>query len=150
MLQGPFYQRLRVELQIGYAVFSGIRQINGQTGLLFGVQSPSVSLEGIVEHLHTLLTQLPARISTNEGLGNLSLAQQFSTETLPLAQATELLWHARLARHPADYLERLQQSIQSLTREQMLHAAEQLIDATGGWRCIANGPIINGQWQSPG
>ena len=150
VLQAPFYQRLRVELQIGYAVFSGVRQINGQTGLLFGVQSPSVSLEGIVEHLHTLLTQLPARISTNEGLGNLSLAQQFSTETLPLAQATELLWHARLARHPADYLERLQQSIQSLTREQMLHAAEQLIDATGGWRCIANGPIINGQWQSPG
>ncbi|MBO0495535.1 pyrroloquinoline quinone biosynthesis protein PqqF [Pseudomonas sp. Marseille-Q1929] len=150
MLQGPFYQRLRVELQIGYAVFSGVRQINGQTGLLFGVQSPNVSLAGIVEHLHTFLTQLPARISSSEDLGNLALAQQFSTETLPLAQAAELLWHARLAEHPADYLERLQQSIQSLTREQMLHAAEQLIDATGGWRCIANGPIIKGQWQSPG
>ena len=150
LLQAPFYQRLRVELQIGYAVFSGVRQINGQTGLLFGVQSPSVSLDGIVEHLHTFLTQLPARISTNEGLGNLALAQQVSTETLPLAQAAELLWHARLAEHPADYLERLQQSIQSLTREQMLHAAEQLIDATGGWRCIANGPFIKGPWQSPG
>ena len=150
VLQGPFYQRLRVELQIGYAVFSGVRQINGQTGLLFGVQSPSVPLEGIVEHLQTFLTQLPARISSGEDLGNLTLARQFSTETLPLAQTAELLWHARLAGHPADYLERLQQSIQSLTREQMLHAAEQLIDATGGWRCIANGPIIKGQWQSPG
>ena len=150
VLQGPFYQRLRVELQIGYAVFSGVRQINGQTGLLFGVQSPSVPLEGIVEHLHTFLTQLPARISSSEDLGNLTLARQFSAETLPLAQAAELLWHARLARHPADYLERLQQSIQGLTPEQMQHAAEQLIDATGGWRCIANGPIIQGQWQSPG
>lgn len=150
VLQGPFYQRLRVELQIGYAVFSGVRQINGQTGLLFGVQSPSVPLDGILEHLHTFLTQLPAHISSSEDLGNLALARQFSTETLPLAQAAELLWHARLARHPADYLERLQQSIQGLTPEQMQHAAEQLIDATGGWRCIANGPIIQGQWQSPG
>lgn len=144
VLQGPFYQRLRVELQIGYAVFSGVRQINGQTGLLFGVQSPSVSLDGIVEHLQSFLIQLPARISSSEDLGNLALSQQFSTETLPLAQAAELLWHAHLAGHPADYLEHLQQSIQSLTREQMLHAAEQLIDATGGWRCIANGPIIQG------
>lgn len=150
VLQGPFYQRLRVELQIGYAVFSGVRQINGQTSLLFGMQSPSVSLAGIVEHLHTFLTQLPARISSSEDLGNLALARQFSTETLPLAQAAELLWHARLAGHPADYLEHLQLSIQGLTREQLQHAAEQLIDATGGWRCIANGPIIKGQWQSPG
>lgn len=150
VLQGPFFQRLRVELQIGYAVFSGVRQINGQTGLLLGVQSPSVSLAGIIEHLHTFLTQLPARISSSEDLGNLALARQFSTETLPLAQAAELLWHARLVGHPAEYLEHLQQSIQGLTREQMQHAAEQLIDATGGWRCIANGPIIQGQWQSPG
>ncbi|WP_341352562.1 insulinase family protein, partial [Pseudomonas viridiflava] len=29
LLQVPFYQRLRVELQLGYAVFSGIRQIDG-------------------------------------------------------------------------------------------------------------------------
>ena len=150
VLQGPFYQRLRVELQIGYAVFSGVRQINGQTGLLFGVQSPSASLAGIVEHLQTFLTQLPTRISSSEDLGNLALARQFSTETLPLAQAAELLWHARLAGHSADYLEHLQQSTQGLTREQMQHAAEQLIDATGGWRCIANGPIIQGPWQSPG
>lgn len=150
VLQGPFYQRLRVELQIGYAVFSGIRQINGQTALLFGVQSPNVSLDGIVEHLHTFLTQLPARISSSQDLGNLALARQFSTETLPLAQAAELLWHARLAGHPVDYLEHLQQSILGLTREQMQHAAEQLLDATGGWRCIANGPCTKGSWQSPG
>jgi coenzyme PQQ biosynthesis probable peptidase PqqF len=150
LLQGPFYQRLRVELQIGYAVFSGVRQINGQTALLFGVQSPSVSLDGIAEHLHTFLTQLPALISSSEDLSNLALARQFAAETLPLAQAAELLWHARLAGHPADYLEHLQQSILGLTREQMLDAAEQLIDATGGWRCIANGPCTKGSWQSPG
>ena len=77
LLQGPFYQRLRVELQIGYAVFSGIRQINGQTGLLLGVQSPSVSLEGIADHLHTFLQQLPTLIDSLDDLGNQALAQQF-------------------------------------------------------------------------
>lgn len=41
LCQTPFYQRLRVELQLGYAVFSGLKQINGQTGLLFGAQSPA-------------------------------------------------------------------------------------------------------------
>ena len=98
---------------MGYAVFSGIRQINGQTGLLFGVQSPSVSLEGIVEHLQTFLAQLPALIGSSEDLGNVALAQQFSAQTLPIAQAAELLWHAHLAGHPSGYLAQLQQLIQS-------------------------------------
>jgi coenzyme PQQ biosynthesis probable peptidase PqqF len=150
VLQGPFYQRLRVELQIGYAVFSGVRQVNGQTGLLFGVQSPSVSLERIVDHLHTFLAQLPALITSADDLGKLALAEQFSAHTLPLAQAAELLWHARLAGHPQDYLEQLQQAIQRLTHGDLQHAAEQLNDATGGWRCIANGPYSKGAWHAAG
>ncbi len=148
LLQGPFYQRLRVELQIGYAVFSGIRQINGQTGLLLGVQSPSVSLEGIADHLQTFLKQLPALLDSSEDLGNQALAQQFSAQTLPTAQAAELLWHAYLAGHPSDYLVQLQQAIQSATREDLQHAAQQLKDAAGGWRCVANGPRSNDCWRT--
>jgi coenzyme PQQ biosynthesis probable peptidase PqqF len=140
LLQGPFYQRLRVELQLGYAVFSGVRQINGQTGLLFGVQSPSVSLEGIVEHLNTFLAQLPALVASSEDVGNLALAQQFSSQTLPVAHAAELLWHAHLAGHPSGYLTHMQQLIQSRSREDVLLAAQQLNDAKGGWRYVANGP----------
>lgn len=150
LLQGPFYQRVRVELQIGYAVFSGIRQINGQTGLLFGVQSPSVSLEGIMEHLRTFLAQLPALIDASDNLGHPALAQQFTAQALPIAQAAELLWQARLAGHPADYLARLQHAIQALTREDLQRAAQQLRDAAGGWHCIANGPRICEGWQSAG
>lgn len=148
LLHGPFYQRLRVELQLGYAIFSGIRQINGQTGLLFGVQSPSVSLAGIVEHLKTFLQQLPSLIAGCADLGAQNLAEQFTI--LPVAQAGDLLWHAQLAGHPSDYLERLQQLIQTRTREDLLHAAQQLNDATGGWRCVANGPCIDHSWQPSG
>ena len=56
-LQGPFYQRLRVELQLGYAVFSAFRQIEGCAGLLFGVQSPHASHADILAHLQPLLSQ---------------------------------------------------------------------------------------------
>lgn len=148
LLQGPFYQRLRVELQIGYAVFSGVRQINGQTGLLFGVQSPSVSLEGIVGHLHAFMQQLPALISRNADTGNQALAQQFTTQTLPVAQTAELLWHAQLAGHSSAYLGELQQLIQTRTQDDVQRAAQQLNDAAGGWICVANGPAVRESWQS--
>ncbi|XVO90172.1 pyrroloquinoline quinone biosynthesis protein PqqF [Pseudomonas palleroniana] len=148
LLQGPFYQRLRVELQVGYAVFSGVRQINGQTGLLFGVQSPSVSLAGIVEHLQTFLTQLPSLIEGSTELGCQDLAQQLTT--LSFAQAAEQLWHAQLAGHSSGYLERLEQLIRTRTREDLLQAARQLNNASGGWRCVANGPRISDHWQAAG
>ncbi|OPA96353.1 coenzyme PQQ biosynthesis protein PqqF [Pseudomonas fluorescens] len=145
LLQAPFYQRLRVELQIGYAVFSGVRQINGQTGLLFGVQSPSLSLEEILDHLQAFLKQLRSLIEGSADLGNQTLAQQFTA--LPLAQIADLLWHAQLAGHPSGYLDSLQQLIQTCTREDLLHAATQLKNATGGWRCVANGPRTTNAWQ---
>ena len=147
LLQAPFYQRLRVELQLGYAVFSGIRQINGQTGLLFGVQSPHATLAAILDHLTMFMQQLPALIANSDDLGKTALAQPFSVQAMPLAQAAELLWHAHLAGHPSDYLAQLQQQIQALTREDLQHAAQQLQDAAGGWRCLANGPQNDDNWR---
>ncbi len=140
LLQDPFYTRLRVELQLGYAVFSGIRQINGQTGLLFGIQSPSVPLEGLVEHLQAFVAQVPALISSRGASGNEALAQQFSFHTLPIAQGAELLWHAHVAGHSSGYLAQLQQLILSRRPEAMQLAAQQLKDAKGGWHWLANGP----------
>lgn len=148
VLQGPFYLRLRVELQIGYAVFSGIRQINGQTGLLFGVQSPTLSLDGIVQQLQAFLGQLPSLIERSPDLGNQALAQQFAAQTLPINEAADLLWHAHLAGHSSGYLDQLQQLIQACTREDVQRAAQRLNDAAGGWQCVANGPRISDDWQA--
>ncbi|MDF3197905.1 pyrroloquinoline quinone biosynthesis protein PqqF [Pseudomonas sp. 1912-s] len=145
LMQAPFYQRLRVDLQLGYAVFSGIRQFNGQTGLLFGVQSPSASLAQILDHLQTFLKQLPALINSSELPGN--LARQFALDALPTAQAAELLWHAHLAGHPSDYINQLQDFIQTRTRKDLMDAAQQLNAAAGGWHCVANGPRSAGIWQ---
>ncbi|OLF51579.1 pyrroloquinoline quinone biosynthesis protein PqqF [Pseudomonas chlororaphis] len=150
--QTPFYQRLRVELQLGYAVFSGVRQVNGQTGLLFGVQSPSASLSEILEHIRAFLARLPEWLGALDDASldalKCNLAAQFVAPALPVAQLAELLWHARLAGHPSDYLEQLQQEIMATSRQQLLLATTHLQQAQGGWRCLANGAGPGQPWRA--
>lgn len=55
LIEGPFYRRMRVELQLGYAVFSGYRRINGQGGLLFAIQSPHADAQTLLSHIETFL-----------------------------------------------------------------------------------------------
>ncbi|VVN68869.1 pyrroloquinoline quinone biosynthesis protein PqqF [Pseudomonas fluorescens] len=151
LCQSPFYQRLRVELQLGYGVFSGVRQINGQTGLLFGVQSPSVASRDILEHIEVFLEQLPELVSRidDSSLTNQcqALADQFDSSALPLAQVAELLWQGKLADHPSDYLQQLQRAIISSSRQSLLDAAQRLNQAEGGWRCLASGSCPDKPWQ---
>lgn len=127
IIQGPFYQRLRVELQLGYAVFSGFRQIAGQSGLLFGVQSPSTNAMQLVEHMGEVLKTLPALIeradlqTTRQALGN-----QLALTTQEFQVAAETLWQAHLAGHAADYPQRLQHSLANLSLDTMREAASRI------------------------
>ncbi|WP_347902354.1 pyrroloquinoline quinone biosynthesis protein PqqF [Pseudomonas purpurea] len=149
--QTPFYQRLRVELQLGYAVFSGVRQVNGQTGLLFGVQSPKTPVNELLDRLELFLTQLPDLISTldDEALihQQQALAEQLDGNAMPLAQAFELLWQGKLGGHSSDYLLQLQQAVCRLDRSALLDAARRLIHAEGGRRCLASGARPDDTWQ---
>jgi coenzyme PQQ biosynthesis probable peptidase PqqF len=149
--QTPFYQRLRVELQLGYAVFSGVRQINGQTGLLFGVQSPSALVKEILEHIEAFLKQLPELISTLDDGALINqqqvLAEQLDGNAMPLAQAFELLWQGKLGGRSSDYLFQLQQAVLQLDRTALLDATRRLIHAEGGRRCLASGACPDGTWQ---
>lgn len=152
LCQTPFYQRLRVELQLGYAVFSAVRQINGRTGLLFGVQSPSTSLAELLEHVQTFIHQLPELIGKSDEASLASqrqnLAAQFDSSTLPVTQAVELFWQGKLAGHPSDYPERLQEAIAALDRPSLLDAVQRLSLAEGGWRCLASGSCPDDTWQA--
>ncbi|BAQ83487.1 pyrroloquinoline quinone biosynthesis protein PqqF [Pseudomonas sp. St29] len=151
LCQTPFYQRLRVELQLGYAVFSAVRQRNGQTGLLFGVQSPSATLSEILQHVEQFLQQWPEHLRTlDEAFWNeqrQALAQQFQASLLPLEQAAQWLWQARLAGHPSDYLTQLHASILALTPDTVIQAAQALQAAAGGWTLLATGPCPGAPWQ---
>lgn len=151
LCQTPFYQRLRVELQLGYGVFSAIRQRNGQTGLLFGVQSPSATVTEILQHIAEFLQHLPEQLlgldAATWDAQRQALAQQLQATALPLDQAAELLWQAKLAGHSSDYLQQLHASIQSLEPAAVIQAARQLKDTAAGCYALANRPCPGAPWQ---
>ncbi|KAB0486136.1 coenzyme PQQ biosynthesis probable peptidase PqqF [Pseudomonas reinekei] len=150
--QTPFYQRLRVELQLGYAVFSALRQIHGQTGLLFGVQSPTRAPADLLQHIEQFFSRLPELINAIDDIAFIAqrqrLAEQFSGVALPTALAAELLWQGKLAGRSSDYLAQLPESILQIDRTLLLAAAQRLNQASGGWRCLANSPAPGAPWQA--
>ncbi|MFJ3524389.1 pyrroloquinoline quinone biosynthesis protein PqqF [Pseudomonas sp. NPDC090203] len=141
LVQAPFYQRLRVEMQLGYAVFSGFRQIAGQGGLLFGVQSPSADVEQLVGHIETFLQTLPELVAQADLPAELgTLAGQMDLGAMEIPAAAELLWQAHLCGHPQDYLERLQHSFAHLTPAMLRDAASRIALPQTARLCLANRP----------
>ncbi|KPY39522.1 Coenzyme PQQ synthesis protein F [Pseudomonas syringae pv. rhaphiolepidis] len=139
--QALFYQRLRVELQLGYAVFSGIRQINGRTGLLFGVQSPSCDAGQLFQHIETFIGRLPERIRDADVPEQIkALSAQFEPSSMPDQQQADMQWQAHLAGHQGSHSQALQCALSNLDTHSLLAAAEQLTNATGGWLIVANRP----------
>ncbi|MCF7533372.1 pyrroloquinoline quinone biosynthesis protein PqqF [Pseudomonas petrae] len=141
LMQAPFYQCLRVELQLGYAVFSGFRQIAGHGGLLFGVQSPSASAEQLVTHVETFIEGLPILINAADLPAQVKILQdQLETADMEHPQAAELLWHAHLAGHGSDYIARLQHSLAHLQLAALLDAAHRLAYPDSARLCLSNRP----------
>ncbi|MHA3738654.1 pyrroloquinoline quinone biosynthesis protein PqqF [Pseudomonas sp. Eth.TT006] len=151
LCQTPFYQRLRVELQLGYAVFSGLRQLHGQTGLLFGVQSPSVAPTALLGHIQQFLASVPELIGSLDDHSfnqqRQALAEQFDENNLSTKDAAELLWQAKLAGHSSDYLPQLIAAIAHLQRPALLAAAQRLL-SEAGWHCLASGASPGTPWQA--
>jgi coenzyme PQQ biosynthesis probable peptidase PqqF len=151
LCQTPLYQRLRVELQLGYAVFSTLRQLHGQTGVLFGVQSPNVEALDLLQHIEQFLSALPQTLRDIDDAHFIALRQaladQFTSNELPVAQAAEWLWQSKLSGRPSDYLKQLPKAILSLDRDALITAARHLIQAEGGWRCLSTGPCPGSPWE---
>ncbi|MFJ3487474.1 pyrroloquinoline quinone biosynthesis protein PqqF [Pseudomonas sp. NPDC090202] len=144
-LQGPFYQRLRVELQLGYAVFSGFRQIDGQSGLLFGVQSPGASVGQLRDHIDEVLHTLPALIEQADLPASVgALLAQLDPNVMDPAQAAEMFWQAHLAGHGADYLPRLRKALAPLQKSTLIHAADRLTGCDRASLHLANRPDPDG------
>ncbi len=146
-VQGPFYQRLRVELQLGYAVFSAFRQVHGCSGLLFGVQSPSASHAQILGHIEAFLAALPAKLNCTAETRQ-ALAEQWEEATMSNNEVAEWAWQAHLAGQPGPRLEDLQAAILATGEDQLQRLAADLQQATGGWLCLANGPAPTRDWHT--
>ncbi len=60
-----FQRRLRDELQLGYALFCGFREVGARRGLLFAAQSPRACPERLLEHMETFLQRSAEARSRN-------------------------------------------------------------------------------------
>lgn len=141
-LQGTVYQRLRVELQLGYAVFSTFRQIEGVGGLLFGVQSPHASQAEILGHLHALLRD---GVTLDEHARK-ALAEQFDEPAMANADVAEWAWQARLAAEPDD-LRGLKRAILDVRQADLDDLLRQLLAEDHAWLCVANAAAPDSSWK---
>jgi len=141
VIQGPFYQRLRVELQLGYAVFSGLRQIAGKPGLLLGVQSPGATVQDLVQHIETFLIGLKAPgTEADINAQTAALIAQLDVSAMDNASAAELLWQGHLAGRDAEYLPKLREALHPLDAADLSQALARLNEAAGGWLYLTNTP----------
>ncbi|WP_343582599.1 pyrroloquinoline quinone biosynthesis protein PqqF [Pseudomonas sp.] len=141
LLQGPVYQRLRVELQLGYAVFSTFRQVEGVGGLLFGVQSPHASQAQILDHLLTLLRQ---GITFDPGARQ-ALAGQFDEPAMANDAVAEWAWQTCLATQPGG-LETLGRAILTTRQADLDQLLIHLLDTGSRWLCLANAAAPDSSW----
>ncbi|WPP00340.1 pyrroloquinoline quinone biosynthesis protein PqqF [Pseudomonas sp. HR96] len=154
LLQAPFYQRLRVQLQLGYAVFSGWRQLAGRGGLLFGVQSPGTPVAALLEHIETFIAELPALLAELPDIliktQAEDMAGRFNLHDMELERATEWLWQAHLAGRGGDYPAALQAALQAQNGASLQAAGRQLIDGNEGRLLLANARVDAPRWLSQG
>lgn len=141
LLQGPVYQRLRVELQLGYAVFSAFRQVEGVAGLLFGVQSPQTEVRQLLAHLQAVLkagvTLTPA--------ARQDLVAQFEPNHMPPEDLAHHTWQAYLSGEASD-LGRLRVAIGDLEQADLDALLAALLDPAAPWLCLANRPAPDPTW----
>ncbi|MCX2888990.1 pyrroloquinoline quinone biosynthesis protein PqqF [Pseudomonas sp. DCB_BI] len=142
LLQGPIYQRLRVELQLGYAIFSAFRQVEGVGGLLFGVQSPHTSQAQVLDHLRTLLGQGV----TLDPAARQALAEQFDEAAMANADVAEWAWQTHLATQPVR-LDTLRAAILNTRQSDLDQLLDNLLDAGASWLCLANAAAPDTSWQ---
>lgn len=142
LCHGPFYRRLRGELQLGYAVFSALRQLHGITGLLFGVQSPRATCQEILQYTSTFLDALPRYLADlppkTLATERQALAAQFDEPSMANADIAEWAWQSLLAGHSSADLQLLQRSILRVDAAALQMAASQLAQAQHGWLALAS------------
>jgi coenzyme PQQ biosynthesis probable peptidase PqqF len=154
LYQGAFFQRLRSELQLGYAVFCGFRQVQGQRGILFAVQSPHASADEILGHIETFLQAQGERLVMLDDASVARLAAelrgQLEVQASSLHEHVEQHWQQHLAGLPEQHAAALELALGALDRAGLLHFHRQLLQAEGGWRVLANAARPAAGWSLPG
>ncbi|KAB0759021.1 pyrroloquinoline quinone biosynthesis protein PqqF, partial [Pseudomonas aeruginosa] len=136
-----FQRRLRDELQLGYALFCGFREVGARRGLLFAAQSPRACPERLLEHMETFLqrsaealAQLPAQRLA--GLRE-TLADDLRRAPGSFAERARRAWAEHLG-GGAGRSRLLAEAALGLSGDDLLAAQARLLEARGGWWVLSS------------
>jgi secreted Zn-dependent insulinase-like peptidase len=151
--QGAFFQRLRSELQLGYAVFCGFRQVGAQRGILFAVQSPHASTQDILGHIEGFLQIQGQRLASLSEADMAAAAaeqgRQLRVQASNPADFAEQQWLLHLAGLPELHAAALHRALAQCARQDLLHQHHALSQAHGGWYVLANSRRPGSGWMTP-
>ncbi|WP_152223578.1 pyrroloquinoline quinone biosynthesis protein PqqF [Pseudomonas sp. SCB32] len=128
VLEPGFHQRLRGELNLGYALYCGFRQIAGWRGVLFAVQSPHATPDALLRHLQDFLDQAEPDAIPEHPLRELAATLVGPVEA----------WQDHLAGVADDHHQYLLDCAPRLTRADLAAAHAELMAGSGGWWLLAN------------
>jgi len=142
LMEAEFFRRLRGELQLGYAVFCGFRQVAGRAGILFAVQSPNASAVEILCHVDAFLKGFAEKLSalSPERAKQEAMALSESLLDKDPGAAMERAWQTYLAAQAADHPERVAAALREVELDHLLKHLQALRDAGGGRLVLANAP----------
>ncbi|NWL76721.1 pyrroloquinoline quinone biosynthesis protein PqqF [Pseudomonas taiwanensis] len=149
ILEPAFHQRLRGELQLGYALACGFRQFDGHRGVLFAVQSPREGAVGLYQHIQEfLLRQHECLASLDQAqLHDLvqALDQQLDRQGTCFATHAHQCWLDHQAGLPADHSLQVRRALAGLQPAHLLQQQGHLI---AGLRCqaLANAEAPASSW----
>ncbi|HHG8771558.1 TPA: pyrroloquinoline quinone biosynthesis protein PqqF [Raoultella planticola] len=127
-----FFQRLRVELQIGYVVSSRYLRCADREGLLFALQSPDHSVSSLLGHCKRFLRTLPLPDETH--FAQLKMRLKALMAAQPQAE-TAALQALRQRRQLATLT---QQEIDALQRQDLLALRQQVNRQRRRWRVLCS------------
>jgi secreted Zn-dependent insulinase-like peptidase len=149
LMESAFFRRLRSELQLGYAVFCGFRQLGERAGIVFAVQSPSASAGEILGHIETFLESFSAGLeaSSDKVLEAISTGESPNGLSHDLRRRAEAVWQARLAGLDAEHPQTVAAAMSTGDVSAIKAQLQALRAADGGWHVVANADAPDGRWQ---
>ncbi len=142
LYQGPFFQRLRSELQLGYAVFCGYRQVSGRRGILFAVQSPHASASEVLGHIEAFLARQTERLALlgddEVAIAAAEVARQLGEQAASMPDCAERHWQQHLAGLPQEQACAVQRALLAFSGHELRRCHRSLCQAQGGWRVLAS------------
>ena len=150
MIEADFFQRLRSELQLGYAVFSRFCQFGEHAGMLFAVQSPTASAKEVLEHVEKFFSDSAVKLADQPSDMVERAARQVGDRHVASradfrAQA-EQAWQCLQAGHELNRPIEVAAAMRMLQRQDLTAALDALRGAGAGWVTVANAAAPDPSW----